>query len=239
MDIPEKYGSIPKLIHAIWIGPFTEPTEWLNTWKPFCETYNWKFKLWRESDIETLNLINKKEYIESVSYQQKSDIARYEIMYRYGGIYIDCDMVYLGNDLSKYLPLDCGMFIGVIESSSPSINTTIRSPFIANGFFCAPAHHMILKRCIAKIPERVKMSTKHTFIKTGPSLLNECVKEPIIVLPDTYCFPLDFHTVNNVKDPVVFSDRAIIYTYNGAEYPHMKKLKMLKETGKCTGDFCK
>ena len=238
MDLPVEYSDIPKLIHAIWLGPFTEPVEWLKTWEPFCATYKWKFKLWRDSDIRDLKLINEKEYNESVSYQQKSDIARYEIVYRFGGVYIDCDMIWLGNDLEKFLPLKSGMFIGVNESPSPSLNKTIRSPFIANGFFIAPKHHSILKRCIGKIPERVKMDTKHTFIKTGPSLLNECVKEPIIVLPDTWIFPMDFHFEHNIKDPTIFSDRAVIFTYNGFEYPHMKKLKLLKDTGKCSGDDC-
>lgn len=242
MEAPKKYGPIPKLIHALWIGPFKEPTEWIQSWRPFCQKFNWKFKLWREKDIDEFKLKNRKEYDESVSYQQKSDIARYEILFRFGGLWIDCDMVWLGNNLEKVLPLSANMFIGVFESASPSINKTIFSPYIANGFFIAPKNHNILKKCIELIPERVKMNSIHTFEKTGPVLLNLCIKEPIIILPDTYVFPLDFHKIHNVPDLSVFAKSSIIYTYNGFEYPHMKKLKMLKDTGKCTntnGDCAK
>jgi hypothetical protein len=93
-----------------------------------------------------------------------------------------------------------------------------------------------MKRCISLIPQRVKMNTNHTFIKTGPTLINLCVKEPIVVIPDLFIFPLDFHAVHNVEDPTIYKDRALIYTYNGSEYPWKKKLKQLKESGKCTTD---
>lgn len=238
MEAPPRYANIPKLIHMIWLGPFPYPSKWIDTWKPFCEQYGWELKLWREKDLEEFGLTNKKEFDESVSYQQKSDIARYEIVYRLGGMYLDCDMVYLGNDISKILPLEFNMFIGVIESPSPSLNKTIGSPYIANGWFIAPPKHAILKRCINLIPQRVKMETKHTFIKTGPTLINMCVKEPIIIIPTTYIFPKDFHVAHNIANPEMFKNNAIIFTYNGFEYPHMKKLKQLKEEGKCTGDDC-
>lgn len=229
MEPAKKYGDIPKLIHAIWLGEFQAPIEWLETWKPFCEKYNWKFKLWNDVDIKNLKLVNEKQFNESKSYQQKSDIARYEILYRFGGMYIDCDMIYLGNDIEKIIPLDSKMFIGVCESPSPSLNKTIGSPCIANGFMICPPGHAIMKRCIDAIPSRVLMNTEHTFIKTGPSLLNACVKEPIVVLPDLYCFPLDFHFAHNVDDPKKFKYKSIIFTYNGFEYPHMKKLKTLTD----------
>lgn len=231
-------SPIPKIIHAIWIGSFPEPKKWLDTWKPFCEKYNWTFKLWREKDIDEFGLKNRYEYDTSVSYQQKSDIVRYEIMYKYGGMYIDCDMVWLGSDISKFIPLNCKMFIGVTESPSPSINKTIGAPFVANGFFCCPPNCVVLKRCIDLIKSRVMMNTHHTFIKTGPTLINLCIKEPIILLPTEYIFPLDFHYQQNVSDPTVFKDRAFIFTYNGQDYDFMKKLKNLKATGKCDGDDC-
>lgn len=233
MDPPIKYDDIPKLIHMIWLGPFPAPYEWIDTWKPFCEKYNWTFKLWREKDIDAFGLINKTQFDDSVSYQQKSDIARYEILYRLGGMYLDTDMVYLGNDLSNHLPLESKMFIGCIESPSPSLNKTIGSPYIANGWFVAPPRHQILKRCISLIPERVKINTKHTFIKTGPTLINLCVKEPIIIIPTEYIFPLDFHKMQGINDPTIFKNKALIFTYNGSDYPHMIRLKQLEKEGKC------
>jgi mannosyltransferase OCH1-like enzyme len=238
METPTKYNDIPKLIHMIWLGPFPYPNEWMYTWKPFCENFGWTLKLWREKDIEDFGLTNKKQFNESISYQQKSDIARYEIVYRLGGMYLDCDMVYLGNNIENFLPLSCKMFIGVIESPSVSLNKTIGAPYLSNGWFVAPPKRAILKRCIDLIPERVRLNTKHTFIKTGPTLLNMSVQEPIITIPTNWIFPKDFHKVHNVPDISIFKKTSLIFTYNGAEYPHMKKLKKLKESGKCNGDDC-
>lgn len=233
MDNPIKYDDIPKLIHMIWLGPFPPPHEWIETWKPFCEKYNWDLKLWREKDIENFGLINKKEFDESISYQQKSDIARYEIIYRLGGMYLDCDMVYLGNDLSKHLQLQSKMFIGCIESPSPSLNKIIGAPYIANGWFIAPPKHEILRKCISLIPERVKIKTQHTFIKTGPTLINLCIKEPIIIIPTEWIFPVDFHKMHKIPDVSIFKNKALIFTYNGSDYPHMVRLKQLENEGKC------
>jgi mannosyltransferase OCH1-like enzyme len=237
MEIPTQYTDIPKLIHMIWLGPFPYPNEWVDTWKPFCQNFGWTLKLWREKDIEDFGLINNKEFNESVSYQQKSDIARYEILYRLGGMYIDCDMVYLGNNIEKILPLSSKMFIGVNESPSDSLKI-IGAPYLCNGWFISPPKHAILKRCIDLIPERVKIDTPYAFLKTGPILLNMSIQEPIITIPTHWIFPKDFHLIHNIPDVSIFKKSALIFTYNRLEYPHLKKLKQLEETGKCKGDEC-
>lgn len=223
--------SIPKIIHQIWLGPFDPPGKWMNSWENgFCKKYNWKYMLWREKDIDALSLKNKKEYDESVSYQQKADIVRYEVIYRYGGLYIDCDMIWLGHDLEKYIPFNnSNGFIGTQEFPSKSINI-IGSPFLSNGFFAASPKHNILLKCIKEVPKRVKLSTIHTFIKTGPGLLNKCIKEIITILPYHYIFPKDFHWRTNVDNPSLFSDVALVFTYNGKEYPHLKKLQALTKS---------
>ncbi len=220
-----KKGNIPKIIHQIWLGSFNPPSEWINSWKNgFCKEYNWKHKLWRESDIEEFKLKNEKEYNKSDSYQGKSDIARYEILERYGGMYLDCDMIWLGSNLIEYIPLETSSFIGVQEPPSKS-TLYVTPPFLANGFIASAPKHPILKKCIDLIPARIKLSSKHAFIKTGPTLLNMCINEIIDIIPYFYVFPKDFHIKTDVLDPLEFKDRAIIFTYNGEEYPHLKKLK--------------
>lgn len=214
---------IPKIIHQIWLGPHSPPIDWLNTWKNgFCAKYNWVYKLWRESDVEELNIVNHTEYKYADNYQQKSDIVRYEVLYRFGGIYLDCDMIWLNSNLEDYLPINTSNFIGVLEFPSRS-TTTIGPPYISNGFICCSKGNVAMKRCIEDIPERVKLGTRHAFIRTGPVLLNKSIKEPIVVLPYIYVFPKDFHKKTDVVDPMEFKDTSIIFTYNGTEYPHIKK----------------
>lgn len=215
-------SAIPKIVHQIWLGEAKPPLEWMNTWKDFCNKYNWEYKLWTDVSIKNFGLKNKIYYDKAKSYQKKADIARYEIVYRYGGLYCDCDMVWLGKDLSKYIPLDKNMFIGVQEYPSW---IDIGTPYLCNGFFISPVRHNILRRCIDKISsDEVNLidMIKGDWSQTGPVLLNNSIKEGIIILPYTHVFPKDFHYKQGIKDPCQFKDNALVFTYNGMEYPHLK-----------------
>ncbi len=60
---------------------------------------DWEYKLWTEKEIDALSLKNREMYDYAVNYGEKSDIARYEILYRFGGVYVD-------TDFESYKPLD-------------------------------------------------------------------------------------------------------------------------------------
>ena len=62
---------------------------WQQSWIKYHP--GWQYILWTDEEIEKLNLVNKPLYRACKSYGAKSDIARYEILYRYGGLYVDCD----------------------------------------------------------------------------------------------------------------------------------------------------
>jgi mannosyltransferase OCH1-like enzyme len=235
-----QYEPIPKIVHQIWVGSkFDYPKDWTTSWKDdFCVKNGWEYRLWLDKDIEEFKLINQDAYDKAKTGVEKADIARYEIMYAYGGAYVDMDIIYLGNPLEHYLNFNSRMFMAAMESPSLAMNTTIKPPYVANGFFICPKKHRILKKCILKIPERVKMRTSFTFIRTGPSLLNECIEEPIILLPHFWIFPKDFHYQHGITDVSIFKDKALTFTYNVKDYPHNKKLKNLELFGKCTGPDC-
>ena len=90
---------INKLIHQIWIQGINNIPDkykpYINSWKSKkneCYTY----KLWDDISIRELitnfncELIKIYDYFKL--YQQKSDLARYLILYLYGGFYIDIDI---------------------------------------------------------------------------------------------------------------------------------------------------
>ena len=89
---------IPKIIHQIWLGPHKPPFS-MDSWKnKYCSRFpDWKYKLWTEYEIRRqLDLINLSYYQKDPRWDAKSDIARYEILYRFGGMYIDSDCHWTG-----------------------------------------------------------------------------------------------------------------------------------------------
>jgi hypothetical protein len=82
---------IPKIIHHIWLGsPLPDKCKVLrDTW--IKNHPDWKHVLWTDADIERFGLENKAIFDASTNWGEKSDIARYEIVYRYGGLYVDTD----------------------------------------------------------------------------------------------------------------------------------------------------
>jgi len=87
----DKSPVIPQNIHFIWLGsPFPQQYERLkDTWVK--QHPGWNIKVWSDKDAEEFGLINKMKYDNFPNYGVKSDILRYEILYKYGGIYIDTD----------------------------------------------------------------------------------------------------------------------------------------------------
>lgn len=91
-------GSIPKIIHQIWVGPKPIPEKYIKlgeTWKKLHP--DWEYKLWRDEDIKDWDFGSKDLYEKASSYQERADVLRYEILNKYGGIYVDTDYEALQN----------------------------------------------------------------------------------------------------------------------------------------------
>lgn len=224
---PPKNIGIPKILHQIWIGTRPVPYVWTDTWKEFCKKYGWKHMLWTNKEVAEFKLKNQASFDKSVSYQKKSDILRYEIMYKYGGMYLDADMIWLGKDLGKYMPFTTSNFIGVQEPFS-EMYSVLGRPYLANGFFCCSKNHVIMKKCIRFLPARDKKYNK-TFISTGPGLLNSAVQDyPITLLPENWVFPVSFKNLST-GDYNLYMKKSLIFTKSGYELPEKIDFKKLPE----------
>ena len=85
-NLPQK---IPKIIHQIWIGPKEKPEKLMKTWKE--KNPDFEYKFWNENNLHEIGLecIDKINEIEEIN--GKCDIIRWEILYKYGGVFIDAD----------------------------------------------------------------------------------------------------------------------------------------------------
>jgi mannosyltransferase OCH1-like enzyme len=98
--------KIPKILHQVWIGPKQQPKEWMDTWKE--KHPDWEYVLWDEKSIDEFGLENRKLY--DMFYKAKvfngcANIVRTEVLYKYGGVYVDADSICLrplNEDWLKY-----------------------------------------------------------------------------------------------------------------------------------------
>ncbi len=84
---------IPKRIHYIWIGdkPMSdEDIENIESWRKFCPDY--EIIKWDERSYDFSKNRYMREALESKQYMYVTDYARKDILFHYGGIYLDTDV---------------------------------------------------------------------------------------------------------------------------------------------------
>lgn len=106
-------NNIPKIIHYCWFGGNEMPQEYIDymeSWKRFCPEY--KIMRWDENNYD----ITKNKYMYDAYKEKKwafvSDYARLDVLYNYGGIYLDTDVELL-RPLDNLLSYD---FVSGFES---------------------------------------------------------------------------------------------------------------------------
>ena len=85
--------KIPKIIHYCWIGGKSIPEhnkKIMESWKKFCPDY--KIKEWNESNYDFTKNRYMREAFENKQWAFAPDYARLDIIYEYGGIYLDVDV---------------------------------------------------------------------------------------------------------------------------------------------------
>lgn len=84
---------IPKIIHYCWFGGKEIPNsaiKCIESWKKFCPDY--EIIQWNESNFNIDKYTYTKEAYENKKWAFVSDVARLDILYNHGGIYLDTDV---------------------------------------------------------------------------------------------------------------------------------------------------
>ncbi len=163
--------KIPLKIHQIWIGEKAPPQEWMNTWKIY------DYKLWTEKEIDKLGLENRdvyERYYNAKKYHGATDVARAEILKRFGGVYVDCDM----ERVKDIKPLITGSFMACYEGVGD---------LIGNSVIGAIPNHPIIKESVRKIG--VVENIEPAWKKVGPELFTSVIPSELELLPAATFFP--------------------------------------------------
>jgi len=181
--------NIPKKIHQIWLGGDI-PDKYrrlISTWRE--KNPDWEYRLWTDSDIENFGLSNIDKFNSISNLGAKSDIFRYEILYRHGGLYIDTDFECLSS-FDDLLYLD--FFAGTGHVSSPEV---------FNGLIACKPEHSLIKKLIDDIKVVQTEDWDEILSLTGPkyfsnklfNYINEHLDEKIVVFPTPFFYPFPMH----------------------------------------------
>jgi len=83
---------IPERLHHIWVGPRPVPDEWARAWAAMHPT--WEHRVWREADLAGIKMVNRALYEQLLAagiWHGAADVARLEVLYAVGGVYVDID----------------------------------------------------------------------------------------------------------------------------------------------------
>lgn len=173
---------IPRTFHSIWMGKQI-PKEYVVFRQSWLTLHpGWTLREWSEGNMPVL--ANQREFDDARSYSEKSDIARVELLYKYGGVYIDTDF-------------ECFKNIEELIDSSELWVGQDEDDRICGGIMGSVAGHPFLAKVIAAIPTSIASHPDDSpVVTTGPLLLDRVYKsslaagEPVPdVMPREYFFP--------------------------------------------------
>ncbi|WP_227743785.1 glycosyltransferase family 32 protein [Lactobacillus helveticus] len=190
--------DIPKVINYFWFGKAPLPPlvrECIKSWKKFCSDY--EIKRWDESNFD----INICDYVKEAYMAKKwafvSDYARFYILNKYGGIYLDTDV-----ELIKSIePIrKKGSFFALETEEYDSLNPGIgMATYANNGFYKKIINNYNQDHFIDKyglenktpVGKRVANFLKKDGLKNIRGIQKV---DNIIIYPKDYFCPLNYFT---------------------------------------------
>jgi mannosyltransferase OCH1-like enzyme len=190
--------QIPKIIHHIWLGSDLpkEYEYYISTWKKYHP--DWKHYLWTDKHIKDLNLFNIKLYNQTKNNGQKSDILRYELLYRFGGVYVDTDFECL-KPFDELMVLK--FFTGISHQSDIEMYI---------GLIASCPKHPIIRSCLREMKDISWKTPIDVMSTTGNYFFTRCFigemdyeSQDIVAFPTDYFYPFS----NILRDKVKGKER--------------------------------
>jgi len=157
---------IPRILHFIWIGNKERPDYWIS-W--MVKNPSFEIVFWNEKMIDNFKLKNRKVYDDFYSKEEyfgASDVARIEILERFGGIYMDSDSI-CKEPIENADFMESDFFAAFEHENHPGR--------IANGVIGSVIGHPILKEYIKRIGEAKKIRPAWNTI--GGTMFTDCIND--------------------------------------------------------------
>lgn len=167
--LEEESIRIPRIIHQIWLGSPVPKRyyEWMQSW---LQLLGWEYKLWTDDDVKAMILYNQKLYDQSNNYGEKSDILRLEILWEYGGLYVDVDYECLKPEVFEELHKSFDFYIGFEPIEHGLVYEMYK---MCNALIGTTPGHPLIQDLMEHLHENVTACQHQSVVqKTGPNYLS-------------------------------------------------------------------
>ena len=182
--------SIPKIIHQLWIGSKQSPINLMNTWKN--KNPDFEYIYWNEDEILKRGIVFKcQDKIDDIQeINGKADIMRWEILLKYGGVFLDADSICIEPIDEELLNKKC---------FASWENEEARPGLIATGTMGFPKEHPLVEKAIEWIQNNevsLHKSGMYAWQTVGPGLLTRMYNTGdfncLHVFPSYYFLPIHY-----------------------------------------------
>lgn len=174
---------VPKILHQIWIGSKPLPAS-IEAWALHARLNGLDYRLWREADLEREGITSNPQFarmLDDGDYPGAVDVARYIILLKIGGIYLDCDFYPARDNISFFdtLPM---MGLTAFGEDVPR-KTGQGSLLLANSFIATPPGHPVFNRMLESFPEILETLPKApAWWATGPLIFTVVARAGSVTL---------------------------------------------------------
>lgn len=212
---------IPHVFHQIWVGPQMPSlfAQFSLGWQEFHP--DWELVLWDESTIPVLE--NQRIYdtaeqrCPSCMGQLRSDIARYEILFKHGGVYLDVDFECLK-------PID-----PLLEGIDCFTAWEIQDQYANNAIFGAVPGHPFLRALIDGLEDSLAAHPDSGPWKvSGPRYMTSVLEQydgpPVTIFPESWLYPIRCRDISKLGTRRLYKDAYAVHWWN---HTHQKRGKVL------------
>lgn len=177
--------AVPRLLHQIWLGTLPVPPA-VEAWRAHAAAHGLQYRLWQEKDLDALGVAQHasfRQMMDQGDYPGAVDIARYFILQKEGGIYLDCDWYPARDDLSfgDIMPL---IGLSALAEDTPR-DTGFGSLLLTNSFIATPPGHPVFERLLAVLPDVTRLLPDGpAWWSTGPLIMTVLFRATTFSVPD-------------------------------------------------------
>lgn len=172
---------IPRIFHRVWVGGNPVPEEFLSYGESWQRHHpGWDLRQWTDDNLP--DLLRPEGADPNRDPTERSDLLRYELVRRFGGVYLDMDFECLKPIDELIAGVD--FFVGYIVTEHR--DGKVRSQRVGSAIIGAVPEHPILERAIREAQPMPDLGYDKE--ATGPLFLERLLQD----FPEATKFPLEY-----------------------------------------------